>query len=145
MINTIEAKPARRSDYHSLEEGQKNIKFADLIIDGRSLYQRLMKHDMVPSLGWMSTECQREMIDYFLLRKPHDTMGCRYPLMVCSWCGDEECGFISVRIDKVNDIVSWSDFRLEHGMTKINIGPFHFEWDRYEKVINSTFGVAGIQ
>jgi hypothetical protein len=63
----------------------------------------------------------------------------------CSWCGDEGCGFISVKIDKENNVVTWKDFYLEPEMKKINIGPFYFEWDNYKKVINSTFGTAGIQ
>lgn len=92
-INTLETKPVSRSDFESIEEGQKNTKFADLIIDGKSLYKMLIKYNMVPSLGWMSNEWQREVIDYFLLRKPHETIWYRYPLMVCSWCGDEGCGF----------------------------------------------------
>jgi hypothetical protein len=144
-MNTLETKPASRSDFESIEEGQKNTKFADLNIDGKSLYKMLIKYNMVPSLGWMSNEWQREVIDYFLLRKPHETMWYRYPLMVCSWCGDVGCGFISVKIDKENNVVTWKDFYLEPEMKKINIGPFYFEWDSYKKVINSTFGVAGVQ
>lgn len=144
-INRIEMKPASRSDFVAIADGEKNTRFADLIIDGRSLFQMLKTYDMVPSLGWMSQDCQREMIDYFLLRRPHETMWYRYPVMVCYWCGDEGCGFISVKVDRENNIVTWKDFFLEPDMKKIDIGPFHFQWDHYKRVINSTFGVAGIQ
>lgn len=144
-MNTLEAKTSSRADFGPVKEGEKNTKFADLIIDGRSLYQMLIRYDKVPSLDWRSDEQQRETIDYFLLRKPHETMWYRYPLMVCPWCGDEECGFISVKIDKEENVVTWKNFYLEPGMRKVNIGPFYFEWDNYKKVINSTFGVAGIQ
>lgn len=105
----------------------------------------LRKYDMVPSLGWGSNEYQRQMIDYFLLRQLHESMYYRYPIMVCPLCGDEECGFISVKIDREEDIVIWKDFYLEHQMQKINIGPFYFQWDNYEEEINNTFGTAGIQ
>ncbi|UQZ32759.1 oxidoreductase [Paenibacillus sp. PK3_47] len=144
-ISTLEARASSRADFGPIGEGEKNTRFADLIIAGKSLNAMLIKYDMVPSLGWMSDEYQREMIDYFLLRKPHGTMWYRYPIMVCPWCGDEGCGFISVKIDKEEDVVIWKDFYLEPDMKKINIGPFYFEWDNYERVINSTFGVAGIQ
>ncbi|WP_216625612.1 GNAT family N-acetyltransferase [Paenibacillus planticolens] len=30
--------------------------------------------------------------------------------MVCWWCGDEECGFNSVKVDKENNVVIWKDF-----------------------------------
>ncbi|WP_127534654.1 oxidoreductase [Paenibacillus kobensis] len=145
-INNLEMKPARRSDLGPIEEGEKDTAFADLIIDGKSLYEMLKKYNkFVPSFGWMSDDNQRDIIDYFLLRKPHETMWYRYPLMVCSWCGDEECGFISVQIDKENHLVSWKDFYLEPEKKKIDVGPFYFEWDNYKQVINSTFGTAGIQ
>jgi hypothetical protein len=29
-------------------------------------------------------------------------------------CGDLECGYISVAIDKESDIVEWSNYYLEH-------------------------------
>ncbi|GAA3406905.1 oxidoreductase [Paenibacillus hodogayensis] len=145
-INYLETKPSSRYDqFDPDQEGNKNTKFADLIIDGKSLYQMLRTYDMVPSLGWGSDEYQREMIDYFLLRKPHKYMYYRYPIMVCPWCGDEECGFISVKIDREDDFIIWKDFYVESEKKKINIGPYHFQWDNYEKEINNSFGTAGIQ
>lgn len=66
-------------------------------------------------------------------------------ILVCPWCGDEECGFISVFIEKEDNLIIWRDFKLEPSNKAINVGPFYFEWDEYEKVINETFGIAGIQ
>lgn len=52
-INTLQTKLSSRYDeFDPEQDGNKNTKFADLIIDGRSLYQMLKKHDLVPSLGW---------------------------------------------------------------------------------------------
>ncbi|NQX68684.1 oxidoreductase [Paenibacillus alba] len=145
-LNYLEARPASRYDeFDPNQDGNKNTKFADLIIDGRSLYQMLRKHDMVPSLGWGSEEHQRNMIDYFLLNKQHDYLYFRYPILVCPWCGDEECGFISVYIQREDDIIIWQDFKVEPSAKNINIGPFYFKWDNYKRVINYTFGTAGIQ
>ena len=146
ILNQLQTKPSSR--YDSLDrdqEGNKNTKFADIIIDGRSLYQTLKKHDMVPSLGWGSEEHQRKMINYFLLNEMHEYLYYRYPILVCPWCGDEECGFISVFIEKEENLIVWRDFKLEPSNKAINVGPFYFEWDEYEKVINGTFGIAGIQ
>lgn len=52
-INYLESRPSSRyDDYDPEQDGNKNTKFADLIIDGRSLYQMLKKYDLVPCLGW---------------------------------------------------------------------------------------------
>ncbi|WP_227793456.1 hypothetical protein [Paenibacillus guangzhouensis] len=100
---------------------------------------------MVPSLGWGSQEHQINTIDYFLLKKQHDDLYYRYPILVCPWCGDEECGFISVYIEREDDIIIWQDFKVEPSNQNINIGPFYFKWENYERAINDTYGIAGIQ
>ncbi|WP_368072470.1 hypothetical protein [Paenibacillus sp. KS1] len=65
-INFLETKPATRFDeFDPNQDGNKNTRFADLIIDGRSIYQMFKKHDLVPSLGWGSEANQKLMIDYF--------------------------------------------------------------------------------
>ncbi|WP_341279145.1 oxidoreductase [Paenibacillus sp. FSL H8-0537] len=145
-INDLQTRPSSRFDeYDPDQDGNKNTKFADFIIDGRSIYQMLKKHDRVPALGWGSEENQRQLIDYFLLKKQHEYMYSRYPILVCPWCGDEECGFISVRIEREDDIVIWRDFRKEPDNQRIQLVPYYFKWDNYENVINDTFGTAGIQ
>lgn len=145
-INHLQTNPSSRYNDTDLEqEGNKNTKFADLIIDGSSLYQMLKMYDMVPSLGWGSEDCQRQMIDYFLLKQTHPYLYYRYPILVCPWCGDEECGFISVLIEREGDLVIWQDFKLEPDNKPINIGPFYFKWEEYESAINDTYGTAGIQ
>lgn len=144
MINHLETRPASRYDeWDPAQHGNQNTRFADLIIDGKSLYQRLKKHDMVPSLGWGPDAQQRRMIDFFLLRQTHEYLYYRYPILVCPWCADEECGFISVHISREEDIVTWEDFRLESGNRPLQIGPFYFEWDDYERAIHDTFGMGG--
>lgn len=145
-INLLQTKPSSRYDeYDPVQDGNKNTKFADIIIDGKSLYQMLRKYDLVPSLGWGSDEYQKLIIDYFLLRKEHNSLYYRYPILVCPWCGDEECGFISVYIEREGDVITWRDFKLEPDNKPIDIGPFYFKWDDYERAIIGTFGRAGIQ
>lgn len=78
-INQLQTKPSSRYDgLDHDQEGNKITKFADIIIDDRSLYQTLKKHDMVPSLGWGSEEHQRKMINYFLLNEMHEYLYYRY-------------------------------------------------------------------
>ncbi|MNC27983.1 hypothetical protein D3C75_761730 [compost metagenome] len=145
-FNCLQTKPSTRYDDCDPERvGNKNTMFADLIIDGRSLHQMLKKYDMVPALGWGSKDYQRLLIDYFLLKEMHPYLFYRYPIMVCPWCGDEECGFISVYIVKEGDLVIWQDFKLEPGNKSIDLGPFYFRWEEYEQAIHDTFGAAGVQ
>lgn len=67
-LNYLQTRTPARYDHNDPErEGNKNTTFADLIIDGKSLYQMLKKYEMVPSLGWGSIENQKQMIVYFLL------------------------------------------------------------------------------
>ncbi|PAF30364.1 oxidoreductase [Paenibacillus sp. 7516] len=139
IINVLETQPSSRYDeLDPAQEGNKNTTFADLIIDGKSLYQMLKRHDLVPALGWGTEENQKQMIQYFLLKEPHEYLYYRYPILVCPWCGDEECGYISVKVDREEDVVIWKDFMLEHKNQPLNIGPFYFVWENYEKVIQGT-------
>ncbi|MDP9701497.1 oxidoreductase [Paenibacillus polysaccharolyticus] len=143
--STIETRLSTRFDELDPEQdGNKNTEFADIIIDGRSVFYRMRKkHNLVPCLGWGSDEYQLLLLDYFLLRKPHEFMYYRYPILVCPGCGDEECGYVSVKIDREDDIVIWKEFMLND--QKLQVGPFYFEWENYEHAILNTFRIAGIQ
>ncbi|WP_336780341.1 oxidoreductase [Paenibacillus illinoisensis] len=142
-INVLETQPSSRYDeLDPSQDGNKNTTFADLIIDGKSLYQMLKRHDLVPALGWGSEENQRQMIQYLLLKEPHEYLYYRYPILVCPWCGDEECGYISVKVDREEDVVIWKDFILEHKNQPLNVGPFYFMWENYERSIQGTLGMG---
>jgi len=142
--NHIETKLAQRFDETDPAQ-DKNTNFADIFIDGYSLYQRLKSYDMVTAFGWGGDEQQKLMIDYFLLKKPFELMYHRYPILVCPWCGDLDCGYISLNIEKEKDIVTWSNFILERNNTRIQTGPYHFQWDNYKNAIEHTYRLAGIQ
>lgn len=142
-INVLETQPSSRYDeFDPSQDGNKNTTFADIIIDGKSLYQMLKRHDLVPALGWGSEQIQRQMIQYFLLKEPHEYLYYRYPILVCPWCGDEECGYISVKVYREEDVVIWKDFMLEHKNQPLNIGPFYFVWENYERAIQGTLGMG---
>ncbi|MBW7453462.1 hypothetical protein ACFOLF_14120 [Paenibacillus sepulcri] len=56
-INYIETRLSQRFDESDPNrESNKNTIFADIFIDGYSLYQRLRKYDMISALGWGSQE-----------------------------------------------------------------------------------------
>ncbi|KWX74234.1 hypothetical protein SAMN05216191_10489 [Paenibacillus jilunlii] len=141
-VSYLETRPSSRYAEHDPKQtGNKNTIFADIIIDGNSLYQKLKKYDLVPALGWGSEEHQRLMIEYFLLKSPFELMYHRYPILVCPWCGDLECGYISVSIGKESDIVEWSNFQVTGSNNKLEIGPYYFKWDNYKYAIESALGV----
>ncbi|GGJ18610.1 oxidoreductase [Paenibacillus hunanensis] len=106
--------------------GDKSESFMDVLIDGRSMYDMLKQHDRIPCFGWGNHEFQQQNIDYFLLEDMHPYLYYRYPLMVCSWCGDEDCGFISVFVERTGDLVTWQDFKMEPDDRSLALGPFTF-------------------
>jgi hypothetical protein len=138
-LNLLEVK------YRKEIVNNKEVEFTDFIIDGISLYQRLKKYDLIPSLGWGTVEFQRDMIMYFLLEKPHELLWYRIPILICSHCGDLECGFISAKIDLINNQVVWKDFYKgdydSDYKKKIEIGPFYFDYLSYKKTINSSLNI----
>lgn len=124
---------------------ENNTVFADLVIDSVSLYQRLKEYDLVPAFGYGNADQQKLITDYYLFKYPFDYKYHRYPIMICPQCGDLDCGYISVAIDKEADIVEWSNFYLEHNNLLLNIGPFHFEWDNYKSTIEKTFEIGRLR
>lgn len=138
-INHLQLNPTQRYDeFDPQKDENKNTEFIDFIIDGKSLYNMLKKYDMVPVLGWGGEEHQKQILDYLLLKQMHPYLYYRYPILVCPWCGDEECGFISVLIEREADMIIWRDFKLEPDNKTIPIEPFYFEWEKYQKLISKT-------
>lgn len=136
-INHLQLQTTQRyNEFDPQQEGNKNVTFIDFVIDGKSLYTMLKKYDRIPALGWGGEEYQQQILDYLLLEQMHPDLYYRYPLLVCPWCGDEECGFISVLIEKEADLIVWRDFKLEPDNKTIPIGPFYFEWEQYNKLIS---------
>ncbi|WP_010243291.1 hypothetical protein [Acetivibrio cellulolyticus] len=148
----VEKRPDTRSYY---DNGQFNelenkfMYFADIIIDGKSLFQEFKEYDYISTLGWGSEEFQNEVIMRLLLSAPPVIDSKRYEIYVCPLCADLGCGSITVDITKDNDTVIWKDFGLEYSykdeIKSIDIGPFIFEWNEYKNVIMSSFGLAGFE
>ncbi len=48
IINQLDTKlSSRYEELGSSQDGNKNTQFADIIVDGKSIYDRLRKYDMV--------------------------------------------------------------------------------------------------
>ena len=72
------------------------------------------------------------------------------PLYGCAWCGEVECGAITVGVDPFApssgvQVVRWEDVRLEDTFTPAEemvdlsaIGPFTFDRARYDRVLAET-------
>lgn len=128
------------------------VAFADLIIDGNSLYQMFCGcgYDVISCLGWSFPHIQNDEISKLLLRNKPDFKGKRYAIYVCPLCGDLGCGAVSMKIERDSNIIIWKDFGFEDnlGIIKLQkenlkgIGPFYFNFDQYQSAIKSSFGVG---
>lgn len=135
------------------EDGQikyyndKYIFFADVVIDGNPLSKILQEYNNISILGWGEKSFQDDIISKMLLEKPSELKSGRYELYVCPCCADIGCGAITINILKNDNSIIWKDFGLEYNykdnIQHIDIGPFIFEWDEYERVIKSSFRLVG--
>lgn len=143
-INHLEVKLTSRYNEDERNEGNNSV-FADLIIDDVSLFRQLRQYDFIPCFGWGSEEQQQLAQDCFLFRYPFEYMYHRYPLLICPECGDLECGYISVAMDKVSDHVEWSNFYTEPNKKSLDIGPFYFQWDDYKAAIRQAYELGRLR
>ncbi len=142
MNSTLELKWTDRV----LTGSQTPRRFLDFVVDGNSLYQKLveMSVDKISPIGWGTPNEQLKVIDRFLLNAPADFPDERRAICVCGECGDLDCGAISAIIERKADKVVWRDFGFEStyedeidfvGYEKI--GPFSFDGEQYESLIRS--------
>ena len=116
----------------------------DFIIDGESLLAKLStaNDDSSDYMG-----CFVKGIDD--TAKIYNTLTCkdkseledgRALLYICPECGDIGCGAYAVRINKINNQYVWQDFAYVNGYEKARtiqgIGPFYFNENEYEHIIN---------
>jgi hypothetical protein len=64
----------------------------------------------------------------------------REPLLVCTECGELDCGAVTARITAARGVVAWSDLGFEDGSGRPRellpgAGPFRFEWRTHQAVL----------
>lgn len=124
------------------------ILFADLIINDISFYNLLKNRgfDLVSCLGWSFINIQQNEINKLLLKGLPDFENDRYAIYVCPECGDLGCGAVSVKLERKDNLIIWSDLGFEDNLgietvryDKLkDIGPFYFNYYDYEDTLKST-------
>ena len=68
----------------------------------------------------------------------------RMPLFVCPMCGDIGCGAVTLKVERQDYVIIWSDFRYQTSMSVEDtehyysqVGPFTFDIGQYKAVIES--------
>ena len=117
-------------------------RFLDFVIDEKSLYPTF--GDLITPFGWLTETETRKAIDRFLLREPADFSDNRQSIYICAECGDLGCGAVSAVIEENEDQITWRDFGYENNYEEnvdfenyLDIGPFVFDRDEYERTIKS--------
>jgi len=143
-VSKIETRIRQRTGYPGI------INYADIVIDGESLYEMIAhKYDFVSSLGWGSNEFQEQQIDRLLLRMEAELPDNRNTLYICPACADLGCGAITIEINFVDEVVTWSKFGWQNNLednNKVsyleNINEYTFNRKDYEEVIEATKGIG---
>ena len=121
--------------------------YLDIVVDGRSLLDRLPPSDQAGVLGWGAPAVERSLISQLLLREPSELPSGRVPLYVCPECGDLGCGAVTARIEKMAEAYVWSEFAWEASYSSEpepgggaierfeGVGPFAFQKAEYWNVL----------
>ncbi|MBB6022258.1 hypothetical protein HNR77_003355 [Paenibacillus sp. JGP012] len=150
MLSKIEIRNRQREGYPGL------INYADIIIDGQSLFDLIAhKYDFVSCLGWGSHEFQEMQVDRLLLKIDSDLPNNRNSIYICPACADLGCGAITVNIVINDDTVIWSRFGTQNNLNddleedKVHyfdqIEEYIFNKSEYEEVIKNSKGSGMIR
>ena len=123
-------------------------RFLDFVIDGVSCYDVIQSHRYDEVSVFMEFDGNEEWFAEAASRLVGDaapnSIAHQCAIYVCPECGDLECGFVTVRVTRVGDIVTWSHFAWEHpdyahggGMYRPidELGPYSFEYNRLQSVL----------
>ena len=122
--------------------GSKGGKVLDFVVSGRSLLMELEGRDifLTPRLWSETLPVTVELRDLLLLEMPGDMPSGGVALYVCSMCGDFGCGVVSVKINREEDTIVWSDFGRENDYDAEyypieRLGPFRFREAEYRQTL----------
>ncbi len=122
----------------------------DFVIDGKSLVEMLdeASGDRSDLMGCFVKGFEEENKNVLSLLRCESTSEVetgRVLLYICPECGDIGCGSYAAIIEKVNDQYIWHSFAYENGyeepMLIDTVGPFYFNINNYESVLNEAAGI----
>jgi hypothetical protein len=139
--------------------GKTKRVFLDFVIDGTPLTTKLGTEQItsfVLDIGeWPGSkagniETVSTEIKHLLEAEHPDFPAKRWALYRCAECGDLGCTAVSVKIDRSDGAVVWSDFGFQnnwedevHAIT--NLGPFVFDVTQYRSVFEEGLRIVNSQ
>lgn len=117
---------------------------ADFLVNDESLLARLVEihgghGDFMGCFVRGFPEAIAEAVSELMLEVHASASSRRVGIYVCPECGDIGCGRYSVKVERHDDEVNWSDFAYENGYEDPwileGLGPFRFESSQYELAI----------
>ena len=128
--------------------------FLDIRINNQSLF-RIFKErgfDVISCLGWGPASEQAKAVGRLLLKEPSDLPANRRSLYICHIDGDIGCGAVTIRIEKGDDTITWKSFGFENNYeeqsldmdTLSDIGPFEFERNHYESIVQGALEAGSV-
>lgn len=86
--------------------------FRDFSVNGSALRTMLDLGDVAPVFGWLDRRTER---GYARKLVPAAKGSSRATLYICPQCADLGCGYVSVRVEAIDDCVVWSEPLWEDG------------------------------
>lgn len=71
--------------------------------------------NQVATIGWHDGNAEQRTIDLLLGVGTSVLESGRVPILVCEECGDLACGALAARIERLGDVVRWTDWAYENG------------------------------
>jgi hypothetical protein len=100
-----------------VDGGGRVERFLDIVVDGVSLH-KLVSHGRPGSITPMGAIPVEEEIDKYVSRLlgdlPPDSWAEQCCIFICPGCGDIDCGAITVKVEKHDNVIVWSDFAFEY-------------------------------
>ncbi len=122
-------------------KGQTGCQYFEYIINGKPLLNFFEGIVEIGVLGSFGEKNDNDAALQLLKMKPSELDTDRVPLYICPECGDLGCGAVTVKVLIKENCFTWSDFGYENNneeglLESYNIGPFYFDKDEYQLILN---------
>ncbi|HEY0640995.1 MAG TPA: hypothetical protein VGD67_25465 [Pseudonocardiaceae bacterium] len=136
-----------------VSRGTGELRWLDLVVDGRSLHAAIGSPDLVSVLvvgaaaGGVAVLDLSDFVDELLLRRPPSLPGGRCRLFVCPECADLGCGAVGLTVEADGDHVVWCDLGYQNDYEPqiwfeeyAHVGPFRFRRTDYQAALTGAIG-----